>query len=166
MLIVAWREITSGESGCNCVTSSLLRSCSINPFRDILAVPLLLSSKVLNVANFSDGTGIYVAQICIKQIAIIIHRRKTIGSKLGYTFLVMELHRIIYVWWKERILNTKQLYFSHATPPIESIIKECWSSSKATLGLKKKWPTNTLKDAEGMEINKWYTGGNDPKHGI
>lgn len=38
ILIVAWRDITSGESGCKVVTSSLLRSCSINPFLDIVTV--------------------------------------------------------------------------------------------------------------------------------
>lgn len=37
ILMVAWREITSGDSGFSFVTSSLLKSCSINPFLDILA---------------------------------------------------------------------------------------------------------------------------------
>jgi hypothetical protein len=36
ILIVAWREITSGDSGWSFVTSSLLKSCSINPRRAIL----------------------------------------------------------------------------------------------------------------------------------
>ncbi len=31
ILMVACREITSGDKGCNVVTSSLLRSCSISP---------------------------------------------------------------------------------------------------------------------------------------
>lgn len=35
--MVACRDITSGESGCNFVTSNVLKSCSIKPFRDILA---------------------------------------------------------------------------------------------------------------------------------
>ena len=39
--MVACRDITSGESGCNVVTSSLLKSCSIKPFRAILTLPLL-----------------------------------------------------------------------------------------------------------------------------
>ena len=41
MLIVACRDITSGESGCSVATSSLLKSCSIKPFRAILILPLL-----------------------------------------------------------------------------------------------------------------------------
>lgn len=36
ILMVACRDMTSGDRGCSCVTSSLLRSCSMSPFRDIL----------------------------------------------------------------------------------------------------------------------------------
>lgn len=40
MFIVACLEITSGESGCSCVTSSRLKSCSIKPFRAIFAATI------------------------------------------------------------------------------------------------------------------------------
>lgn len=49
ILIVAWREMTSGERGCNLVTSNLLKSCSIKPFRDILPVSLKIPLSLLSV---------------------------------------------------------------------------------------------------------------------
>jgi len=58
MLIVAWREITSGARGCSLVTSSFLRSCSINPRRAIFAS----AKSTAEAWNWIEGNSVSMDQ--------------------------------------------------------------------------------------------------------